>query len=76
MKWVRRQDIGCKENPGTFDTGNGAMMFVDVNQKYPKIQRVSVESYCGREYENKVYYQIIDTNERFDSLKAAQKAIK
>ncbi len=76
MKWVRRQDIGCKENPGTFDTGNGAMMFVDVNPKYPGVQRVSVESYCGRDNDDKVYYEVIDTGERFDTIKAARKAIQ
>jgi len=52
------------------------MMFVDVNPKYPGVQRVSVESYCGRDNDDKVYYEVIDTGERFDTIKAARKAIQ
>jgi len=52
------------------------MKFVDINPKYPGIQRISVESYCGRDYEDKVYYEIIGTNERFDTLKKAVSATR
>ncbi len=72
--WTRKQDSGCSENPGTFDTGNGALKFVDVNPKYPGVLRITIESYCGRDSDNMLYYSLIDGGGYFETAAQAMKA--
>jgi hypothetical protein len=46
---------GCKENPGTWDNGNGALVFLDVCL-HCGCQRREVRSYCGRTDDNVLTY--------------------
>ena len=50
-------DCGCRENPGQYDTGNGAIATVEQCDAFPNIQRVTVQSYCGRSSDNRRYYR-------------------
>lgn len=46
--WSAKQ-CGLKENPGVYDTGNGALRILLVSRDYPGVTRVEFRSYCGRE---------------------------
>jgi Rieske Fe-S protein len=50
---------GCKENPGCWDNGNGALVYVDVC-RHCGCQRREVRSYCGRDHDNAVTYKAPD----------------
>lgn len=54
--WYIDKTIGCKENPGYQDTGNGAIAMYEVHPEFPGVRRVTVKSYCGRNHDNCVYY--------------------
>ncbi len=68
---------GCRENPGVWDTGNGAIKRVEENPAYPGIERVTVSAYArGREYQDGRWYVRTDDPERVyhTSLRAARDA--
>lgn len=62
-KWTR-VDYGCHENPGVFDTGNGALRFIDENRDYPGIERVTVEPYAAGRGNGCVYYRSVANPDR------------
>jgi hypothetical protein len=73
----RSVSYGCRENPGVWDTGNGAMRYVEENPAYPGVERVTVRSYCGRTCDNARYYRLADdTGQTFESLREAQAALR
>ena len=73
--WIAKQ-CGCKNNPGCFDAGNGAIVFYEVNVKYPGITRVKFRSYCGRDA-NETWYKIYGSSaDRYKTIAAAQSAIR
>jgi len=79
-KWTR-VGYGCEQNPGCWDTGNGAIKVVLENGKYPGVEKVVVTSYCGRSSDNGTYYRVAsDTRKTFtrpqDALAAARVTAK
>ena len=70
-KWERDTTCGMEENPGVFDTGNGALKYYDVNPNYPGIVRVTVESYCGRTDEDDRWYMVESTRREYRTLSEA-----
>jgi hypothetical protein len=71
----RRVDYGNKENPGVWDTGNGALRYVHECDAYPGIERVTIETYCGRTSDNKRYYRFSDEPKKtFETLAEANRA--
>jgi hypothetical protein len=71
-RWVS-VSYGCRENPGVWDTGNGALRMVDECAAYPGIERVTVSSYCGRTYDDTRYYRLAGRPERtFKTLAEAR----
>jgi hypothetical protein len=74
-KWTR-VSYGMRENPGVWDTGNGALRYVDEHAAYPGIERVTVRSYCGRDSDNGRYYRLADdADQTFDTLAQARTAL-
>ncbi|WP_298621069.1 hypothetical protein [uncultured Zoogloea sp.] len=60
------------EKPGVYDTGTGAIRSIEDNPGFPGIQRVTVQSYCGREEDNCRYFRLTtDPRRRFATLEAA-----
>lgn len=47
MRWI---------DEGREDSGQGSIKTFERNPKYPGVLRVREISYCGRSYENKMYY--------------------
>ena len=75
-KWTRVK-YGCDQNPGCWDTGNGAIQTVCECSTYPGVERVTIESYCGRNSDNRRYYRLAaDTSMEFKSLEKAVKAAR
>ena len=75
-KWTR-VNYGCDTNPGTWDTGNGAIKTVCENPAYPGVERVTVSSYCGRTSDNGRYYRLADEPSRtFATLQQAARAVR
>ena len=60
MAWKGRTDIGCSENPGVFDTGNGALRYHEINEDHPLVERVRVEYYArGRGQDSTMYSPLV-----------------
>lgn len=55
-RWQRSTRIGCRENPGVMDTGNGAIVTVDVCARCG-MERAIVRSYCGRTRDNRIQFR-------------------
>ena len=73
-KW-QPAPIGMTENPGVFDNGNGAMMYVERNDAHSGIERVTVRSYCGRGHDNRRFYRLLDPpTGTFSTLAQAKRA--
>jgi len=51
----RRAEWGCRENPGVMDTGNGALLIVNICA-HCGMQRSTIRSYCGRTRDNRTTY--------------------
>lgn len=74
-KWTLVK-YGCRENPGIFDTGNGAIRSIEESPAYPGIERVTVSSYCGRDYDNGRWYRPTKTEQSFATIAEARKAAR
>lgn len=78
MAW-KRVNYGNRENPGCYDTGNGAIAYIDENPKYPDVERVRIVPYAKGRGGPETYYRFAsDANGAFvragacgyDTLKA------
>lgn len=58
-RWTR-VSYGARENPGCFDTGNGAIAVIAENPAYPGLERVSVSYYAKGRGPDYVYYRRAD----------------
>lgn len=67
----RPENSGCRDNPGVFDIGNGAMTFRHVNPSMPGVVYVEFSSYCGREKDDSWFEA---DGRRFASLETARSA--
>ena len=56
-KW-RLVSYGMRENPGIWDTGNGAIKSIEWNPRYPGLERVTIKSYCGRDHDNCEFFRL------------------
>ena len=74
--WTKDQSVGCKENPGVEDTGNGAMRYHYVNPAFPGVQYVVKESYCGRDSDNEKYFLIVAGDKFCKTLAEVKKALR
>jgi len=55
-KWVR-VSYGNKENPGCYDTGNGALAIITENAAYPGLERVTITPYAKGRGPGYAYYR-------------------
>lgn len=68
---------GLPENPGVFDTGNGALRTIERCADFPGVERVTVKSYCGRTDDDCVYYRLeTAAGTTFDTLAGAIEAAR
>jgi len=79
MAWKGRTDIGCSENPGVFDTGNGALRYHEINEDHPLVERVRVEYYArGRGQDSTMYSPLVGRHEAqsYPTVAAAEAAAR
>jgi hypothetical protein len=75
-QWVPAP-YGAQDNPGVFDTGNGALMFIERNEAFPGLERVEIRSYCGRPNDNRLFYRLAsDHTAHFISVKGARRYLR
>lgn len=55
-RW-QRVSYGARENPGCFDTGNGAIAVITESPRYPGLERVTITYYAKGRGPNYVYYR-------------------
>lgn len=64
-KWTR-VTYGHDQNPGCYDTGNGAIAVIDENARYPGLERVTLTPYAkGRGGKSVYYRRAADANGAF-----------
>lgn len=73
--WERDRSCGMREDPGIFDTGNGAIRtYETVAGSRLGIKRVTTRSYCGRDYDNDRYYTVPGDERTYRTYQAALRA--
>lgn len=55
-RWIN-VSYGSRENPGYFDTGNGAIASVTENMTYPGLERVKISYYAKGRGPDYVYFR-------------------
>lgn len=68
---------GMADNPGVYDTGNGAIKTIEESPSHPGVERITIKSYCGRDSDNCQYFRLEKDHSRtFDTLKDAVSAAR
>jgi hypothetical protein len=59
MAW-KSVSYGARENPGCYDTGNGALAYISENTAYPGIERVKIVPYARGRGTGDTYYRLAE----------------
>ena len=57
----KRVNRGNTKNPGCYELGNGHLMLIEENDKYPGIERIDIIDYRGKHQDPpERYYRVLD----------------
>jgi hypothetical protein len=59
MAW-KSVSYGARENPGCYDTGNGALAYITESADYPGIERVKIVPYARGRGIGETYYRLAE----------------